>query len=76
MYPMRAMRSPLAAPLPIGTTLGVLRLRWLLVSGRLPATRGAVIPGLRHVGLRADDVRRAWAAPGHGARASDDLLGR
>ena len=76
VYPMLTMRSTLVAPLPIGTNLGLLQLRWMRVSGRLLATRGAVIPGLRELGLSAAQVHRAWAALGHDAWASDDLLGR
>ena len=35
---------------------------WMLVSGRLLASRGALFPALKAVGLVEDAVRRAWAA--------------
>lgn len=64
-----------AAP-PIGTNLGLLHLLWMLVSGRLLGTRGAVIPGLSATGLSEPAVRRAWAALGHGDWSSAELLTR
>ena len=59
---------------PIGTNLGLLHLLWMLVSGRLLETRGAVIPGLSAVGLSEPAVRRAWAALGRGTWSSVGLL--
>jgi hypothetical protein len=66
----------LVAPLPVGTNLGLLHLLGMLVSGRLLATRGAVIPGLDACGLSRQAVRRAWAALGTGAWTSEHLLGQ
>jgi hypothetical protein len=66
----------LVAPLPIGTNLGLLHLFWMLLSGQLLASRGAIIPGMSALGLPAPAVRRAWAALGQGAWASDRLLAR
>jgi hypothetical protein len=60
---------------PIGTNLGLVHLLWMLVSGRLLETRGAVIPGLSLVGLSDPAVRRAWAALGQGDWSSVELLG-
>ena len=60
---------------PIGTNLGLVHLLWMLVSGRLLETRGAVIPGLSLVGLSEPAVRRAWAALGQGDWSSVELLG-
>src|SRR5688572_1114751 len=60
---------------PIGTNLGLLHLLWMLVSGRLLETRGAVIPGLSATGLSEPAVRRAWAALGQGDWSSAELLG-
>ena len=51
---------------PIGTNLALVHLLWMLVSGRLLVTRGAVIPGLSATGLTEPAVRRAWAALGEG----------
>ena len=61
---------------PIGTNLGLVHLLWMLVSGRLLETRGAVIPGLAATGLSEPAVRRAWAALGQGDWSSAELLGR
>jgi hypothetical protein len=61
---------------PIGTNLGLLHLLWMLVSGRLLGTRGAVIPGLSATGLSEPAVRRAWAALGQGNWTSGGLLTR
>jgi hypothetical protein len=62
VYRILALLCPLGTPLPIGTNLGVLHLLWMLVSGQLLTTRGAVIPGLHACGLPERAVRRAWAA--------------
>jgi hypothetical protein len=59
---------------PTGTNLGVLHLLWMLVSGRLLAARGAVIPGLTACGLGRGAARRAWAALGQGHWSSERLL--
>ncbi|HVB08886.1 MAG TPA: hypothetical protein VNM16_00800 [Bacillota bacterium] len=59
---------------PIGTNLGLVEVLWMLVSGRLLATRGALIPGLAETGLPDAAVRRAWAAVGHGAWTSERLI--
>ena len=65
-----------AAAVPIGTNLGLVHLLWMLVSGRLLETRGAVIPGLSATGLSEPAVRRAWAALGQGDWTSAGLLTR
>jgi len=59
---------------PIGTNLGLVHLLWMLVSGRLLETRGAVLPGLSTTGLSEPAVRRAWAALGQGDWSSSGLL--
>src|SRR5258708_28395914 len=71
---MRALLCALGVALPVGTNLGLLHLLWMLVSGRLLATRGAVIPGLDACDLSRRAVRRAWAALGQGAWTSERLL--
>ena len=71
VYQVMTMLSALVAPLPIGTNLGLLHLLWMLVSGRLLATRGRGHPRLERGGLTDGQVRRAWAALGHGAWTSD-----
>jgi len=76
VYRMLVLLWTLVTPLPIGTNLGLLHLLWMLVSGRLLETRGAVIPGLSACGLPERAVRRAWAALGQGDWTSEDLLAR
>lgn len=53
--------------LPIGTNLGLLHLLWMLVSGSLLPSRGALFPALQAIGLSPAAVRRAWAALRWGA---------
>jgi hypothetical protein len=53
--------------LPIGTNLALLQFFWMLLSGRLLHSRGALFPALQAIGLPADAVRRAWAALRFGA---------
>lgn len=76
VYRMLTLLCTLVASVPIGTNLGLLHLLWMLVSGQLLATRGAVIPGLSGTGLSARAVRRAWAALGQGDWTSGQLLVR
>jgi len=76
VYRMMTLLCSLVVTLPIGTNLGLLHLRWMLVSGQLLAARGAVIPGLSACGLSERSVRRAWAARGQGTWACEQLLAR
>ncbi len=76
VYRMMTLLCSLVAPLPVGTNLGLLHLRWMLVSGQLLAARGAVIPGLSACGLSERAVRRAGAALGQGDWTSERLLAR
>jgi len=69
VYRMLTLLCRLVLPLPVGTSVGLLHLLRMLVSGQLLATRGAVIPGLSAGG-------RAWAALGQGDWTSADLLAR
>ena len=71
-----AVYCTLVVACPIGTNLGVLHLLWMLVSGRLLAARGAVVPGLSDCGLPDRAVRRAGAALGQGGWTSARLLAR
>jgi hypothetical protein len=48
--------------LPIGTNLALLQFMWMLVSGHLLQSRGALFPALKATGLCDAGVRRAWAA--------------
>ncbi len=74
VYRMLALLCAVVARVPVGTNLGLLHLLWMLVSGQLLATRGAVFPGLSGAGLSARAVRRAWAALGQGDWTSEQLL--
>ncbi len=76
VYRVVRVLCAVVAVLPIGTNLGLLHLLWMLVSGRLLGTRGAVIPGLSATGLSEPAVRRAWAALGQGDWTSVELLSR
>ena len=76
VYRMLRLLCTLVEGVPIGTNLGLLHLLWMLVSGRLLATRGAVVPALSDSGLAAPAVRRAWAALGQGDWTSAQLLAR
>jgi len=48
---------------------------WMLVSGHLLASRGALFPALQATGLPDEAVRRAWAAFRYGVWQMADLLG-
>src|SRR4051794_4618240 len=74
VYRMLTLLCALVRTLPIGTNLGLLHLLWMVVSGRLLASRGALFPGLADCGLSARAVRRAWAALGQGDWTSPQLL--
>ena len=59
---------------PVGTNLALLHLLWMLVSGQLLQSRGAIIPGLVQLGLPDRAVRRAWQALGQGGWSIGQLL--
>src|SRR4051812_15180686 len=75
VYGVMVVLCAVVAGTPVGTNLGLVHLLWMLVSGRLLETRGAVIPGLTATGLPEPAVRRAWAALGQGSWSSQGLLG-
>jgi hypothetical protein len=75
VYRVLTLLSTLVVGLPIGTNLDVFTLLWLVSSGGLLDTRGAIIPGLSALGLDVAAVQRTWAALGHGAWTSAQLLG-
>src|SRR4051794_41506214 len=76
VYLMLRLLCTLVVACPIGTNLGLLHLLWMLASGRLLATRGALFPGLADCGLPARAIRRAWAALGQGGWTSGQVLAR
>jgi hypothetical protein len=67
--------SKVTENLPIGTNLGLLHFLWMLVSGALLPTRGALFPALKSIGLSDDATRRAWAAFGQGKWQIKPLVG-
>jgi hypothetical protein len=74
VYRLMSRLCALVEPLPVGTNLGLVMVFWMLVTGRLLATRGAVVPALSASGLAPPAVRRAWASLGHGAWSTAELL--
>lgn len=62
IYRISGILSSVVSGVPLGTNLGVAYLSWMLLSGRLLSSRGAVIPGLADMGMPAEEVRRTWAA--------------
>ena len=54
VYQVMTMLCGLVAPLPVGTNLGLLHLLWMLVSGRLLGSRGALFAGLADMGHKTD----------------------
>src|SRR3954468_2464271 len=74
VYRVLTVLCALVAGVPIGTNLGLVLVLWMLLTGRLLTTRGAVIPGLSALGLSPTVVRRSWAALGQGAWTADQVL--
>jgi hypothetical protein len=74
VYRMNDILSHVVQRVPVGTNLGLLHLLWMLLSGRLLLSRGAVIPGLAALGLAEEAVRRAWAALAYGKGHAAQLL--
>lgn len=72
--PVLAALVQVAQVAPIGTNLGLLHLLWMLVSGALLISRGALFPALQWIGLEPAAIRRAWAALAYGAWRIDELL--
>jgi len=62
VYRIHGVLFHLVRGVPVGTNLGLFHLLWMILSGRLLLSRGAVIPGLADAGLSEAAVRRGWAA--------------
>jgi hypothetical protein len=60
--------------LPIGTNLALYQFLWMLISGALHNSRGAMFPALKSIGLTDKEVRRAWAAMRYGCWQTEKLL--
>ena len=52
--------------LPVGTNFALLQLMWVMLQGRLLASRGAIFPALTGGGFSWPDARRCWAAMRYG----------
>lgn len=74
VYRVLSLVCTVVVGVPIGTNLGLLQLLWMLLSGGLLGSRGALCPGLSALGLSDAEVRRAWRALGHGRWTSRRLL--
>jgi len=74
VYRMNDLLARVVQRVPVGTNLGLFHGLWMLLSGRLLLSRGAVIPGLATLGLAAEAVRRAWAALAYGKWHAAQLL--
>jgi hypothetical protein len=60
--------------LPVGTNFALLQLMWVMLQGRLLASRGAIFPALTGSGLSWRVARRCWAAMRYGAWESSELI--
>ena len=69
-----AILSTLTEGLPIGTNLALLHFMWMLVSGALLPSRGAIFPALKSTGLEDGAIRRAWTAFGKGVWQISTIL--
>jgi hypothetical protein len=74
VYRVLTLVSALVVVAPIGTNLGLLHLFWMVLSGQLLLSRGAIFPGLSALGLSEGAVRRAWVALGRGSWTSHRLV--
>jgi hypothetical protein len=74
MQEMMVTLCAVTQSLPIGTNLALLHFLWMLVSGSLLSSRGAIFPGLLSTSIPPRAVRRAWAAMRYGAWSIADLL--
>src|SRR4051812_50026979 len=74
VYRLMSRLCALVEPVPVGTNLGLVMVFWMLVTGQLLGTRGAVVPALSATGLAPPAVRRARASLGPGAGATAGLL--
>lgn len=74
VYRISGVLSSVVKGVPVGTNLGLVYLMWMLMSGQMLKSRGAVIPGLANMGMPTVEVRRTWAAMRYGAWQTDDLV--
>ncbi len=74
IYRIGELLSNVVKDVPVGTNLGLAYLAWMMLSGRLLGSRGAVIPGLAALGLDPAAVRRSWAALCYGAWEIEGMM--
>ena len=75
VYRVSELLSRVVKGVRVGTNLDLYYLLWMLVSGRMLESRGAVIPGLSAFGLPDDAVRRSAAALAYGVFEIEPLVG-
>ena len=66
--------SNVVVGVPLGTNWGLLQLLWMMMSGRLLKSRGAIVPGLCDWGLDARQARRSIAALSKGEWSIETML--
>ncbi len=71
---MMSTLTQITEGLPIGTNLAMLHFLWMMTSGQLLASRGALFPALQAIDLEDEQIRRAWAAFRAGSWQISDLL--
>jgi hypothetical protein len=59
LYRINYLLSRVVSNVPVGTNLGLFHILWMLLSGRLLQSRGAIILAFAAFGLAAAAVRRA-----------------
>jgi hypothetical protein len=74
VYRISGVLSSVVKGVPVGTNLGLAYLMWMLMSGHMLKSRGAVIPGLAAMGMPAVEVRRTWAAMRYGVWETAELV--
>src|SRR2546421_13021801 len=73
LYRINSVLSRVVDGVPLGTNLGLFPLLWMLLSGRLLQSRGAVIPGLAALPPPAAPPPRRRAALAYGTRHTPPL---
>lgn len=73
-YRFVALLKTVVCRLPVGTNRAVFELLFMMCSGRLLQSRGALFPGLYSLGLSAAEVRRSEASLAYGRWRVDQLI--
>lgn len=72
--PTMSVLIKIVSGLYVGTNLAMLHFMWMLVTGSLLPSRGALFPALQSTGLSQQAVRRAWAAFHSGVWQISELM--